>query len=93
VARRKKNGNGGNGQHIEPTHDQVQLAHAIAHALKPAFDSLGAKIDGLGTRLETKIDDLGTKFETKIDGLGVKLDIVGTKLETKVDALILLSRK
>ena len=99
MARRKKdgNGNGGNGHPIEPTADETRLAHAIAHALKPAFDGLekglGARIDNLGT----KIDSMGSRLEAKLDSMGTRLeakvDSMGTRLEAKVDALILLSAK
>ena len=46
-----------------------------------AIETLGTKIDAMGTTLGTKIDAMGTT-------LGTKIDAMGSELSTKMDAMI-----
>jgi hypothetical protein len=65
------------------------------------LDTLGAKIDGLVTRIDdldtglsgridglaTRIDDLDTRLSGRIDGLAIGIDDLDTRLSGRIDAL------
>jgi hypothetical protein len=55
----------------------------MAATLFGAFFYLGARIDGLGNRLDARIDGL----DSKIDNLGARLDARLDGLESRMDAL------
>ncbi|MCP3934825.1 MAG: hypothetical protein GY708_05565 [Actinomycetia bacterium] len=43
--------------------------------------SLGARIDGLGDRLDQRIDDLGDRLDRRIDGVSERLDSVCERMD------------
>lgn len=55
----------------------------MAATLFGSFFYLGARIDGLGNRLDARIDSL----DSKIDNLGARLDARLDGLESRMDAL------
>ena len=66
------------------------LAHAAVEAVtnlagQNVIDVLGARIDGLESKMNVKFDAIESKFDVKFDALESKIDVKFDALESKID--------